>query len=180
MPLMMEHTPSRSDTFGSLTGTQGALVLPVVAFAIPLFISGPQWLTGTAVNCLLILAAARLEQRFVWPVIILPSVGALAHGALFGPFTGFLLFFLPFIWTGNWLFATAFQLLRSRMPASLAIAAGALIKAAFLALFAVLFLRLHLVPELFARSMSLMQFLTAVAGGVLALGILRFLQTTHE
>ncbi len=97
---------------GTLVPLSGALALPIVAFAIPFFVSGPQWLTGTAVNCLLILAAARLPQRFVWPVIILPSLGALAHGALFGPFTPFLLFFVPFIWIGNWLFTAHFQYLR--------------------------------------------------------------------
>ena len=180
MPLIMAHAPSRSVTFGSLMGTQGAIVLPIVAFAIPFFISGPQWLTGTAVNCLLILSAARLPKRLVLPVIILPSVGALAHGMLFGPFTSFLLFFVPFVWAGNWLYVTAFRLLQSSVPAAVAIAAGALTKAAFLALFAVLFLRLHLAPALFLTSMSLIQFFTALAGGLLALAILHFLQSTHE
>lgn len=174
------ETSSRSATLGLLTATQGALVLPVVAFAIPFFVSGPQWLTGTAVNCLLILAAARLPKRFVWPVIILPSVGALAHGALFGPFTSFLLFFVPFIWAGNWLFTASFRRLEQSIPASLAIAAGALMKAAFLALSAFVFFKANLVPELFLTSMSLIQFFTALAGGILALTILRFLRTRHE
>ncbi|MDO8468325.1 MAG: hypothetical protein Q7S29_01030 [Candidatus Peribacter sp.] len=175
----MEKTPSSSAVFGSLTGTQAAIVLPAVAFAIPFFVSGPQWLTGMAVNCLLLLAAARLPKRFVWPVILLPSLGAVAHGALFGPFTPFLLFFVPFIWMGNWLFTMIFLRLRDS-SAVLAVSAGALIKAATLALSALVFFRLHLVPELFVRSMSLIQFLTAIAGGVLALGILRFLHTSHE
>ncbi|MDD4286855.1 MAG: hypothetical protein PHN33_00715 [Candidatus Peribacteraceae bacterium] len=176
----MENTPSRSVAFDPLTGTQGALVLPVVAFAIPLFISGPQWLTGTAVNCLLILAAALLPRRFVLPVIFLPSLGALAHGALFGPLTNFLLFFVPFIWMSNWLFTTSFQLLRSSVPAVIAIAAGALIKTLFLALSTFLLRTFDLVPELFLTSMSLIQFFTALAGGVLAIAIVRFLRNKHE
>ncbi len=175
----MKTVSSRSIASGLLTGTQGGIVLPVVAFAIPFFVAGPQWLTGTAVNCLLILAAARLPRRLVLPVIILPSVGAVAHGMLFGPFTSFLLFFVPFIWVGNWLFTTLFLSLR-RFSEIVAVCTGALTKAAFLALSALVFFRLHLVPELFVRSMGLMQFLTALAGGALALGILRFLHTSHE
>ena len=165
---------------GTLTSTQGALLLPVVAFAIPFLVSGPQWLTGTAVNCLLLLAAARLPRQFVWPVIILPSLGAVAHGALFGPFTSFLVFFVPFIWAGNSLFTASFLLLKPSVPAPIAMASGALIKATFLALSALLFLRLDLVPALFLQSMSLLQFFTALAGGLLALGILSFLRSTHE
>jgi len=176
----MEKTFTRSATLGPLTGTQGAVALPVVAFAIPFFVSGPQWLTGTAVNCLLILAAATLPRRFVWPVILLPSLGALAHGALFGPFTGVLLFCVPFIWAGNWLFAASFRRLEQSLPASPAIAAGALIKAAFLALSAFGLFKAHLVPMLFLTSMGTMQFVTALTGGLLALTILRFLRNAHE
>ncbi|MDD5041048.1 MAG: hypothetical protein PHX87_00865 [Candidatus Peribacteraceae bacterium] len=170
---------SSVSTTVALVSTQGAIVLPVIAFAIPFFVSGPQWLTGTAVNCLLVLAAARLPGRHVWSVILLPSVGAVAHGMLFGPFTSFLLFFVPFIWAGNWLFTAVFLRLRD-ISAILAVSAGALAKAATLALFALVFFRMNLVPQLFVESMSLIQFFTAIAGGLLALGILRFLQTTHE
>lgn len=166
-----------STTLGTLTGIQGAIVLPVIAFAIPFFVSGPQWLTGTAVNCLLILATARLPRRYVWPVILLPSVGAVAHGMLFGPFTRFLLLFVPFIWTGNWLFTASFSQLQKSTPAWVALAAGALLKATFLALCALVLFHLDLVPEPFIHSMSLLQLLTALAGGLLALGILRFLRT---
>ena len=179
MQVIMENTPSRSVTLASRTGTQGAVVLPIVAFVVPFFVSGPQWLTGTAVNCLLVLAAARLPKRLVWPVILLPSIRAVLHGAVFGPFTHFLLYFVPFIWTGNWLFTTSFMRLRSS-SAFLAVCVAALIKAAFLALLALVFFRLHLVPQVFITSMSVLQFVTAVTGGMLALMILQFLETSHE
>ena len=162
-----------------LTVPTWTVLLPAAAFLIPLLISGPQWLTGTAVNCLLILATAVLPGRFVWPVLFLPSLGALAHGALFGPFTRLLLLFVPFIWVGNWLFTMLFLSLRPS-SGTLAVCAGALTKTAFLALSALVFFRFNVVPELFVHSMSLMQFFTAIAGGALALGILRFLHTSHE
>ncbi|MFH1444671.1 MAG: hypothetical protein ABIG34_04790 [Candidatus Peregrinibacteria bacterium] len=174
----MKH-PSSTTTVGTRAPVRGAIVLPVVAFAIPFFVSGPQWLTGTAVNCLLILAAARLPRRFVWSVILLPSVGAVLHGALFGPFTRFLLIFIPFIWIGNGIFVASFLRLRSS-SVLLAVCAGALAKAVFLALFALTFFRFGLVPSIFVTSMSVIQFATAVAGGILALMILRFLKTPHE
>ncbi|MDD5740235.1 MAG: hypothetical protein PHO20_05730, partial [Candidatus Peribacteraceae bacterium] len=88
--------------------------------------------------------------------------------------------FVPFIWMSNWLFTTSFQLLRSSVPAVIAIAAGALIKTLFLALSTFLLRTFDLVPELFLTSMSLIQFFTALAGGVLAIAIVRFLRNKHE
>ncbi len=173
------ESPSAATVLSAHSRTAYAVLLSAAAFLIPFLVSGPQWLTGTAVNCLLILAADVLPGRFVWPVILLPSIGTLAHGALFGPFTPFLLFFVPFIWTGNWLFTALFARIRPVSP-PLGMSVGAFIKAAFLSLSALALLRFGLVPELFVTAMSLIQFLTALAGGALALVILRFLQKTHE
>jgi len=154
-------------------------LLPVAAFAIPFLVSGPQWLTGTAVNCLLFLAAAKLSSRNTWPVIILPSLGAVGHGMLFGPFTLFLVFFLPFIWAGNWLLARSFASLRESFSPVIAMSLSSLIKASLLFGFALVYVRLGLVPAMFLTSMSVVQLITALAGGVIALVTLRFV-LNHE
>lgn len=149
-------------------------LVPIVAFVIPLVVAGPQWLTGTLVNALLFLAVTALSERTVWLVIVLPSLGAVGHGALFGPFTPFLLFFLPFIWLGNLLLVRAFTFLQRAVFPSVAVVMSAALKAALLFLCALLYVRLQWVPEPFLLAMGLVQFFTAVAGGFLALGIRRF------
>ncbi|MDD5623874.1 MAG: hypothetical protein PHI23_04155 [Candidatus Peribacteraceae bacterium] len=154
--------------------------LPVIVFAIPFLVSGPQWLTGTLVNLLLFLGAALLSPRWRWPVIVFPGLGAVAHGVLFGPATPFLLFFLPVIWAGNWLLVQSFVSIRSSLSAPLAVIVSAGLKAALLLLSALAYFRFGLVPELFLTSMSVIQFITALAGGLLALLVLRFIATTHE
>ena len=73
------------------------LALTGLAFLVPMIFSSPQWLIGTMVNALLFIAALKLDFKKQLPIIILPSLGALAHGVLFGPLTVFLLYFLPFI-----------------------------------------------------------------------------------
>jgi hypothetical protein len=150
-------------------------VVPVLAFAIPLLVSGPQWLTGSLVNCFLYLSVTRLSERTLWMVIVLPSIGALAHGALFGKFTLFLAFFLPFIWVGNFLLVRFYTLFLGSWPAPLAVVFSSFIKAVLLYVTALIYLRLNLVPQQFLVAMGFVQFYTAVMGGFLAMAILRFI-----
>ncbi len=77
------------------------IVLSFLAFAIPFIFSHPQLLTGVAVNALLVFAALGMRGKNILPVIMLPSLGALANGLLFGPLTIFLVYLIPFIWIGN-------------------------------------------------------------------------------
>jgi len=160
-------------TVTNTVAAQLALLVPIVAFAVPLVVSGPQWLTGTIVNCLLILAAARLSGPATGLTIILPSIGAVGHGMLFGPFTPFLVFFLPFIWAGNWLLVACFRFFRPYVfaPINVLVSAGA--KAALLYGAALLLVRFGWVPALFLTSMGMVQLFTAIAGGLLALAFLR-------
>ena len=74
-----------------------------LAFMIPFLFPGPQILTGIIVNSFLVFAALGMKGKNVLPVIMLPSLGALANGLLFGPFTIFLVYLIPFIWIGNFL-----------------------------------------------------------------------------
>ena len=154
---------------------QAGFLIPVVAFAVPFFITGPQWLTGTIVNMLLVLAAAKLSGTALWLVIVLPSLGALGNGMLFGKFTPFLLFFLPFIWAGNLLLVRLFQFFDAALPSPLAVIASAGAKAALLYLGAFLLFRMSWVPEVFLKSMGMVQLITAIVGGFLALALLRAL-----
>jgi hypothetical protein len=91
---------------------------------------------------------------------ILPSFGVLARGLVFGPFTYFLVYFLPFIWIGNLVLVLAFKRV-GFIPA-----AGA--KFLFLFLVANIYFNFHIVPKLFLQMMGLNQFATALAGGMIA------------
>ncbi|PIS15518.1 hypothetical protein COT62_03240 [Candidatus Roizmanbacteria bacterium CG09_land_8_20_14_0_10_41_9] len=155
-------------------------VLPAVAFAIPLLVSGPQILTGTLVNSFLFLVVQRkFSRRYFMMVAILPSIGAITHGVLFGPFTPFLLYFLPFIWLGNLTLIMAFCLLEKPFEKPIAILTSSLLKSLFLYAFAFLFVNLRIVPKIFLTSMGIIQFLTAILGGILAISISRFLPSFH-
>ena len=149
-------------------------VLAGAAFLFPAVFSSPQWLTGTVVNFLLFVAAAKLDSKNRWPIVILPSLGALAHGVIFGPLTVFLAFFLPFIWLGNAvLVGFAGSKFFSQRPFLLRVLAASLLKFLVLFLAARLYFALHLVPAVFLVSMGLLQLATALAGGVAAYLFLR-------
>jgi hypothetical protein len=79
----------------------GFLFLGLLAFLIPFTVGGPQLLVGMLVNAFLVLASLSMGARKVLPLAVLPSLGAIARGMLFGPFTFALVFMAPFIWAGN-------------------------------------------------------------------------------
>lgn len=159
--------------------------LPLIAFAIPLFISGPQILTGSLVNCFLFLSSNYSSKKAQYAIIILPSIGALLNGVIFGKFTPFLAYFLPFIWMGNYILVRTFTLfarhpdegrgLDSKLipwiPAFAGMTLSALLKSVFLFVFVFVFFKLSIVPRVFLTAMGIFQFITAIIGGILFLGI---------
>lgn len=155
-------------------------ILPMVAFALPLLVSGPQILTGTLVNSFFFLVTERkFSRRYVMTIAMLPSIGAVTHGALFGPFTPFLLYFLPFIWLGNVMLIMTFSFLKEPFEKPIGILTSSLFKSVFLYVSAFLFVNLRIVPKIFSTSMGIIQFLTAILGGILAILISRFLTSSH-
>ena len=154
---------------------QKAWLVYGLAFFLPFLISGPQWLTGTIVNCLLFLMVTRSSHKSISPVVILPSLGAIANGILFGPQTVFLYYFLPFIWAGNYLLISVFSLTKNQ-PYFLRIVFAALAKYLLLVVFAQIYFGLKIVPQLFLVSMGTIQLLTALSGGTLAFIITQFSQ----
>jgi hypothetical protein len=156
------------------------ITLPALAFLIPFLISGPQWLTGTVVNCFLLLFVVSLPRKNYLPIIILPSIGVLLHGVVFGPMTFFLYYFLPFIWLSNLVYVQIFQILLHKTTSfSGSLFISALIKAVILYSSARLFLDLGLVPSAFLVSMGTIQLVTALTGGLLVYFIIK-LNLKHE
>lgn len=152
------------------------LVVYTLGFAIPFLFSHPQLLTGTIVNSLLFVSSEKMKRRDLYPILVLPSLGAVSHGVLFGPQTIFLVYFLPFIWLGNYVQAVLFSFTKGQSyPVRVLLAAIA--KYLLLYLSANTYFRLHLVPKLFVTSMGLSQLITACLGGLLAFFLLLFLKS---
>jgi len=154
-----------------------SLVIFALSFFIPLLISGPQILTGSLVNALLFLAAAYLPKKKVKYIVALPGIAAVLNGVIFGRFTPFLLYFLPFIWLGNYILIKSFLLLNKKMPYPVRILFSSFFKSVFLFTFAVIFFKLNLIPQLFLTVMGIFQFITAIIGGILFLTINKILNS---
>jgi hypothetical protein len=149
------------------------IVYSAVCFFLPLMIGHPQIVVGVVVNAMLITAALNLKGYKLWPVILLPALGALSRGVLFGPFTIFLVYMIPFIWIGNAILVYTFKIMKLEMKKNyiFTLVVGALLKAGFLFLIALTLFKLGIIPVIFLAAMGLFQLWTALAGGLVAFGI---------
>jgi len=145
------------------------ICLPVLSFFVPFIIGHPQWLVGIFVNACLFVSAISLSKKNTLAVIILPSLGVLARGIIFGPLTISLMYFLPFIWAGNYLMVIVFNKAIQHFSLFSSVILSAVIKFAVLFIPAVLYVRLSLVSSLFLQLMGVNQLLTAMGGGIIAL-----------
>lgn len=146
----------------------------IVAFVVPLAFNANQIITGTLVNCILFITALRLSRKDAVTISILPSLGAAVHGVLFGPQTVYLLYFLPFIWIGNYVLIAVFKKFTAkRFIPGIITASG--IKYILLYIPAYTFESLHIVPKLYVTAMGIVQLGTALMGGFVAYFILKYM-----
>jgi hypothetical protein len=147
-------------------------VYSALAFFIPMFLKQPQFLVGSVVNMALVLAALNLRGTKLLPVVLFPSLGVIAGGYIFGGFSIYMVYILPFIWLGNALIVLAFKYanLKEKMPffSTLWIAAGA--KTAVILGSAFVLVSLAIVPKAF-MDMGLLQLFTALVGGTMAFAV---------
>jgi len=140
----------------------------IASFFVPFSLGHPQWLVGTIVNACLLLGAIYLPQKYFIPLAILPSLGVLARGLIFGPFTYFLVYFLPFIWLGNFVLIIAFKNAFSRFGYVPSVFLAAVAKFLFLFLVANIYFEFSIVPAIFVQTMGSNQLATALAGGLMS------------
>lgn len=148
------------------------LILMAVAFTAPLLFK-QQYVTGTIVNAALITGAALLGARDGLLIGILPSTMALAAGTL----NPALAPMVPFIIVGNAILVLTFSYL-GRVNYWLGLAAGALLKFGFLYVSSSIVTGLLINKNLSAAvtgALSWPQLATAVMGGIVAYGVVRFL-----
>lgn len=147
------------------------IVLPIVAFMIPFFLSGPELLTGTFVNACLFLHVMSGVKKNRYLTMILPSIGAVSHGVIFGPNTPFLLYFLPSIWLSNYVLMTSYELLEKKLPYPFVIVSSAVIKSLLLYATANLYYVNSWIPSVFMITMGMIQLYTGILGGLCALTV---------
>ncbi len=149
--------------------------LAVIAVLVPLLLRHPQPLVGIVVNFMLVMAAISVDGwKKIIPLIIFPSISASVGGYLFGPFTIFLVYLIPFIWIGNILLVFTFKflyVLKGKNYAVTLLIAGAL-KSGFLFLMAMLLINLSVIPPIFAKAMGIMQLITTMIGGLAAFPVM--------
>lgn len=150
-----------------------------VAFLIPFLISGPQLLTGTIVNCLLISGTRFVNKKNHLFMAILPSIAAVLNGLVFGKFTVFLVYFLPFIWIGNFFLIKSIIYLKEKVPFLLSLIISVFFKTLILYISALVYFKLSLVPEIFLTTMVVFQLATGIMGGLIFLGIEKIMKNEN-
>jgi len=173
MNINYEYLKKKEYKFGHVQENIEMIIYSAICFFIPFFIGHPQLIVGVIVNASLILAALNLRNYRLLPIIMLPSLGVLSRGIIFGPFTVFLIYMIPFIWIGNSILVYTFKLLNleKKINRWVTLLIGSITKAAFLFAIAFLFVNLGILPKLFLTTMGIFQFYTAILGGITAFGI---------
>jgi hypothetical protein len=143
-------------------------IYTLIAFFLPFVLPQPQLVVGITVNALLVLAALNLKGYRLLPVILLPSLGVLASGFVFGVNNQYLLYMIPFIWAGNALFVYLIKEahLAKKMNRWLVLGGAAISKSALLFGAAFALVSISAVPAIFLTSMGIFQLYTAIGGGV--------------
>lgn len=152
------------------------VIYSVVSFTLPFMFSHPQILLGSIVNMLLVLGAQNVKGHKLWALIILPNLGVLASGALFGALSKFLIFFIPSIWIGNALIVFGYKYFKfgKNKNTAQSLSYSIALKVVFMSVYAFILVSLHLVPNVFLMAMSVLQLGTAILGGICAVGISKY------
>lgn len=150
----------------SISSTLEMTILSTIALITPMFLRHPQILVGIIINALLIKGAFSLKKYQTLPLIILPSVGVVLAGYLFGGLTKFVFYMIPAIWAGNALLVYIFKT-RSKRNYFETLVLGSLAKTALLFSIAFLMFKLSLIPQALVVAMGYMQFITAMIGGLI-------------
>jgi hypothetical protein len=127
-----------------------------------------QLLIGSAVNMLLFISAFRMSGWKSLLLIISPSAGAYLSGLVLGASTAFLLYFIPAIWLGNFVYVYGvkkFAVLGGRLAYAAILSSFA--KACLLFVVALALVSLDVVPGLFLVAMGPLQLATALSGAAL-------------
>jgi hypothetical protein len=140
-------------------------IIYMLAFTVPFIFKQPQLLIGSIINFILIFSVSRYSLKKTIPILFLPSLASFLNGVLFGIFTPYLLYLIPFIILSNLILVLVVKYFNIRY---LNVGIAALLKACLLfSATYILFQTIH-IPEIFLTTMGLVQLYTAIIGGGLA------------
>ena len=148
----------------AISSTLEMTILSTIALITPMFLKHPQMLVGIIINALLIKGAFSLKKYQTLPLIILPSVGVVLAGYLFGGLTKFVFYMIPAIWAANAILVYVFRA-RTEKNYFKTLVLGALAKTAFLFSVAFIMYSLNIIPKPLLMAMGYMQFITAMLAG---------------
>lgn len=157
--------------YSSLYQTVELVALSLLSFLLPIVMGHPQFLIGSMINLMLFRSALSMDFKRTLPVILLPSIGVVTAGVLFGGLTGFTMFFIPFIWVGNAIYVIVAKFVSYRVKDNygLNVLLASSIKSGLLFTAAFFMVGLFGFPAVFLKAMGLLQFITGCIGGVSAL-----------
>ncbi len=147
------------------------VVFSIFVFFIPLAFHSTEFhiqlIVGSFVNMLLASSALYLSFKKTLPIILLPSIAAVASGFIFGPLSIFLLYLVPFIWVSNALYVYFIKHLKLAENKNyiFSVLTASTIKSIFLLISTLALIYFGIVPEIFLIPMSIVQFVTASIGG---------------
>jgi len=140
-------------------------IVYILAFTVPFIFKQPQILIGSIINFILVFSISKYGFKKIIPLLFLPSLASFLNGVLFGVFTTYLLYLMPFIVLSNLILVLTVKYIKIKY---LNVGIAALLKACFLFSAAyILFNTIH-IPEIFLTTMGLIQLYTALIGGALA------------
>ncbi len=138
-------------------------IIYAAAFLVPFLFKQPQLLIGSVINFFLILSISRFGIKRILPLVFIPSISSLLSGVLFGTFTPYLIYMIPFIATANLIYVLSFKYIKIKV---LRVVLSALLKASFLFSCAYILVNTLHIPQIFLTTMGAMQFFTAIIGGI--------------
>jgi hypothetical protein len=160
------------------------ILLSTVGFFLPFVLGHPQILVGVIVNAMLIVGATYLKGHKLLPLILLPSLGVLAAGVMFGTYTVFLLYLIPFIWLGNAVYVYVYKHVsfkdKSWRGSILGVGVASILKEGLLFGITFLLVQLSVVPAVFLTAMGILQLTTALIGGIVAVGIVKVRKNVNK
>ena len=166
--LVMDYTFRNMLKYEEIKVLSYSLVLLLMPFVLP----GPQYLTGTLVNTILFISAYHLRGLKVLPVIVIPSISVLLTGYIFGNASNSLIYMVPVIWIGNAIIVFGMRHLE-KLNYFKSVLTVATLKTLILFTGAFMLFQNNLVPLVILNSMGIMQFLTAISGGIFAYFLIR-------
>ncbi|MCS6956413.1 MAG: hypothetical protein NZM02_01010 [Patescibacteria group bacterium] len=129
---------------------------------ITLVLNHQQLIVGTVVNSFLFFTALNIDKKYHLPVAVFPSIVAVFQGLLFGKLTIFLLYFLSFIWTANYILMIT--VLKFKHLKFLSFILASFLKFLFLYSIANLYVGFNIVPKMFLTVMGVFQLITSLLG----------------